>query len=445
MCSDDVMLKVEHVSKCFEMYEKPLHRLYQTLCAGRKKFYREFWALNDISFEVRKGECVGIVGRNGAGKSTLLQIITGTLQPSGGTVSAKGRIAALLELGSGFNPEFTGRENVYMNAAILGLSPAEIKEKYQEIVDFADIGDFIEQPVKTYSSGMMVRLAFAVSAYVDADILIIDEALAVGDVAFQAKCALRIRKLLEKQCTILFVSHDSLAVKSYCDRCIYLEDKRIRRIGPAAAVVDEYLADVKERTIAEQRQMLSAGMNANEFVKPELEEGERRSSDHAYLDDPDFDKRVRDFRSGTGDARVRSVRIFDSDNQERYVFKFDEEVKIQIDFEFVRDCRLGVNYHIKDNKGIVILGTGVERELDGTISGKAGEKYSVVFTTRLPMEWGDYNILVVLYTRISERPPSLYHDWVENSAIFKMETDPDLLIYNKVYIKNSCRVIGASE
>ena len=175
--SSDVVLSVKNVSKCFEMYEKPVHRLYQTLCAGRYRFYKEFWALKGISFDVRRGECVGIIGKNGAGKSTLLQIITGTLTQTSGEVHVAGRVAALLELGSGFNPEFTGRENVYLNASILGLSHEETSSRFQSILDFADIGDFIDQPVKTYSSGMMVRLAFAVQILTDPDVLIVDEAL----------------------------------------------------------------------------------------------------------------------------------------------------------------------------------------------------------------------------------------------------------------------------
>ena len=203
---DDIVLSVKDVSKCFEMYEKPVHRLYQTLCAGKKKFYKEFWALRDISFDVHRGECVGIIGRNGAGKSTLLQIITGTLAPTGGSVSLKGRVAALLELGSGFNPEFTGRENVYLNGSILGLTHEEIDARYQDIIAFADIGDFISQPVKTYSSGMMVRLAFAVNAFVDPDVLIVDEALAVGDVAFQVKCYQKMRSIIaNKEKSIILV------------------------------------------------------------------------------------------------------------------------------------------------------------------------------------------------------------------------------------------------
>ena len=187
-CSDNVAICIDGVSKYFEIYEKPAHRLLQMIFRGHRQYYRPFWALHDISFEVKRGECVGIIGRNGAGKSTLLQIITGTLTPSAGKVHIKGRVAALLELGSGFNPEFTGRENVYLNASILGLTNKEIDARYDDIVAFADIGEFIDQPIKSYSSGMVVRLAFAVVAHVDADVLIVDEALSVGDAFFTQKC-----------------------------------------------------------------------------------------------------------------------------------------------------------------------------------------------------------------------------------------------------------------
>jgi len=241
MSSDEIVLKVRNISKCFEMYDKPVHRLYQTLCAGRKKFYREFWALRGIDFEVRRGECVGIIGKNGAGKSTLLQIITGTLQPTTGTVETKGRVAALLELGSGFNPEFTGRENVYLNASILGLSTAEIDAKYQEIVDFADIGEFIDQPVKTYSSGMMVRLAFAVQVMIEPDILIVDEALAVGDACFQRKCYAYLDKLKRQGTSLLLVTHDTETIKQRCERVLFLKDRCGHWYSDARAGVMDYM------------------------------------------------------------------------------------------------------------------------------------------------------------------------------------------------------------
>jgi lipopolysaccharide transport system ATP-binding protein len=205
-----------------------------------KQYYREFSALNNVSFEVRKGETVGIIGRNGSGKSTLLQIICGTLTPTGGTVETRGRIAALLELGSGFNPEFTGRENVYLNAAVLGLSPTEIDERYDKIAGFADIGQFIEHPIKTYSSGMAVRLAFAVAISVDPQILVVDEALAVGDAAFQRKCIRRIQELTDSGVTRLFVSHDSETVKKLCDRALFIKEGRAAHFGVAKQVCDEY-------------------------------------------------------------------------------------------------------------------------------------------------------------------------------------------------------------
>lgn len=239
--SSDVVLSVCNVSKCFEMYEKPVHRLYQTLCAGKKKFYKEFWALKGISFDVHRGECVGIIGKNGAGKSTLLQVVTGTLAPTTGAVELRGRVAALLELGSGFNPEFTGRENVYLNGTILGLSREEIDKRFQEILDFADIGEFIDQPVKTYSSGMMVRLAFAVQVMVDPDVLIVDEALAVGDAAFQRKCYARMDALQAHGVTIILVTHDTETVKRRCNRAIFLRQGMVAFDGPAVDGVTEYM------------------------------------------------------------------------------------------------------------------------------------------------------------------------------------------------------------
>lgn len=238
--NNDIVLSVRGVSKRFELYDKPSDRLKQMLF-GRlgKQFFREFWALRDVNFDVRRGECVGIIGRNGAGKSTLLQIITGTLAPTKGTVETHGRVAALLELGSGFNPDFTGRENVYLNGSILGLTKAEIDARYDEIVAFADIGEFIDQPVKSYSSGMMVRLAFAVQVMVDPDILIIDEALAVGDVFFQQKCIAHLRNHLSS-CTKFLVSHDLSLLQSFAGRILVFDHGAVSFEGPPIDAIKEY-------------------------------------------------------------------------------------------------------------------------------------------------------------------------------------------------------------
>lgn len=244
----DIAISVQNLSKCYQIYDTPRDRLKQFVLprvqrfVGKepKQYYREFWALKDVSFEIKKGETVGIVGRNGSGKSTLLQLICGTLNPTSGSVQTNGRIAALLELGSGFNPEFTGRENVYMNATVLGLSNEEIDARFDEIVAFADIGDFIDQPVKTYSSGMMVRLAFAVAINVDPEVLIVDEALSVGDELFQRKCFSRIEAIRARGATILFVSHAGGIIVELCDRAVLMDSGEKITVGLPKQIVGRY-------------------------------------------------------------------------------------------------------------------------------------------------------------------------------------------------------------
>jgi lipopolysaccharide transport system ATP-binding protein len=247
--ADDVAIRVQNLSKCYQIYDQPHDRLKQSIYprlqrfVGKplKQYFCEFWALRDVSFEVNKGETVGIIGRNGSGKSTLLQMICGTLNPTSGSIQTHGRIAALLELGSGFNAEFTGRENVYMNAAVLGLSREETDARFEDIIAFAEIGDFIEQPVKMYSSGMMVRLAFAVQAQVSPAILIVDEALAVGDAKFQAKCFDRLRKLKDTGTSILLVTHSSEQIVTHCSRALLLENGKVLESGQPRSVVNRYM------------------------------------------------------------------------------------------------------------------------------------------------------------------------------------------------------------
>src|SRR5262245_29261770 len=235
------VLAVRHVGKHYRIYGRPLDRLKQMLFR-RRRYYHEFPALLDVDFELARGEALGVLGHNGAGKSTLLQIVAGTLQPTCGEVVRNGRVAALLELGAGFNPEFTGRENVHLSGAVLGLSAREVASRFDEIVAFADIGAFLDQPVKLYSSGMFLRLAFAVATSVDPDLLVVDEALAVGDLKFQQRCITRIRQMREAGTSILFVSHDLESVKRICDRALLLERGAVLRQGPAYEVCDWYLA-----------------------------------------------------------------------------------------------------------------------------------------------------------------------------------------------------------
>lgn len=238
--SSNLAIHAQQLDKVFQLYSRPMDRLKQVFARNGHRYYKEFGALRDVSFELQKGEVLGLVGRNGAGKSTLLQLICGTLSPTTGSVTVQGRIAALLELGAGFNPEFTGRENIYLNASILGLSKAEIDERYDAIVDFSGISDFIHQPVKTYSSGMYVRLAFSIATSVDPDILVIDEALSVGDGAFARKSFDRIMSLKEKGATILFCSHSMYQIEALCTRALWLEKGRVQQLGSPAAVVAKY-------------------------------------------------------------------------------------------------------------------------------------------------------------------------------------------------------------
>lgn len=279
---NDIAIRVSNLSKCYQIYDAPRDRLKQFVVPRLQRmtgqastqYFREFWALKDVSFEIKKGETVGIIGRNGSGKSTLLQMICGTLHPTCGSIQTNGRIAALLELGSGFNPEFTGRENVFLNAAVLGLSQDETESRYDEIVAFADIGDFLDQPVKTYSSGMAVRLAFAVAINVDPQILVVDEALSVGDELFQRKCFSRIEAIKKNGTTILFVSHAGSTIVELCDHAILMDAGEKLAMGSPKTIVGNYqkllYAPIeKRREIRQSIQTSSAGVSLQEStIKP---------------------------------------------------------------------------------------------------------------------------------------------------------------------------------
>ena len=251
-------VEFDSVSKSYAIYDKPGDRLRELLSAGRRRFHRDFWALRDLSFSIRRGEVFCIVGENGSGKSTALQIIAGIMQPTSGIASSGGRVSALLELGAGFNPEFSGRDNVYLNASILGLSKGEIDRRYRQIEEFAEIGDFIHQPVKTYSSGMVVRLAFAVAINVDPEILLVDEALAVGDTWFRHRCMRKVHELRARGITIVFVSHAAADVKAIGDRVLWLEHGRAMGIGEADTVLSAYLAAMAEKEGKAELQMSPA-------------------------------------------------------------------------------------------------------------------------------------------------------------------------------------------
>lgn len=271
------------LSKCYQLYNHPRDRLKQFLWRGRRTFFRELWALQNVDLTVTHGEVVGVVGQNGSGKSTLLQLICGTLTPTSGSLHVNGRIAALLELGAGFNPEFTGRENIYMSAAILGLSSAEIEDRLEHIIEFSGIRDFIDQPVKTYSSGMFVRLAFSVSINVDPEILVIDEALSVGDGAFSRKSFDRIMQLRDAGKTILFCSHSMFQVEALCSRVIWLDHGRMIADGDAAKVVADYQIFLDKSALARNGETASAAPSSTQTPQPA--ESSPFAAGHAHLED----------------------------------------------------------------------------------------------------------------------------------------------------------------
>lgn len=403
--TDDMAIRVHSLSKCYKIYNRPHDRIKQWLYPpfhrfiggnSHKQYYREFWALRDVSFEVKKGETVGIVGLNGSGKSTLLQLVCGILSPTSGTVESQGRIAALLELGSGFNPEFTGRENVYLNGTVLGLSTEEIDAKFEDIVSFADIGEFINQPVKQYSSGMYVRLAFAVMANVDADILVIDEALAVGDMVFSQKCMRFLRKF-KNTGTVFFVSHNSGAVVSLCDRALWLDRGEVQAIGPAKHVAERYLAKryqstVKVKSLSKEDSSVDQANTQKMLEDPtglSFRDMRMRFINHSNLRNDirvfDFSPDTRGF--GNDGASITSVHLTDMDGQQLSWIVGGEFVRLVVAAKILVPCKnIIMGFNVKDKLGQVLFGqnTYIDNYLK-PVEGKIDEVFEAVFTFRMPI------------------------------------------------------------
>ena len=344
-----IAISVKNLSKSYKMYPSPTERMKELLHPFGKKYHRDFWALRDISFELEQGGSFGIIGRNGSGKSTLLQVICGILQPTEGGVSVDGRISALLELGAGFNKEFTGRENVFFQGAIMGITKEEMEERFDDIANFADIGHFIEQPAKTYSSGMYVRLAFAVAINVDPDILIVDEALAVGDAMFQRRCYKKIDDLKEKGVTLLFVSHASQTVITLCDRALLLNKGKAVDIGKSKEVVNTYtqlLADEEEEYLKKLK-----GVRKEIKVISQVEKDDR-------LETPgDSKKGVKEFRVGSGDAEIVEVKILNGSGESVTILEKGEDYTIRFVGVFKKDTEKShAGMAITTLTGIILTG-----------------------------------------------------------------------------------------
>lgn len=442
MCSE-IAIKVECLSKCYNIYAKPndrlkqmiMPRLQQLVALPAKMYYSEFWALKDVSFDVKKGETVGIIGRNGSGKSTLLQMICGTLTPTSGYVQTNGRIAALLELGSGFNPEFTGRENVYLNGAILGLSKEEIDTRYNDIVAFADIGDFIEQPIKTYSSGMVVRLAFSVNIMSGPEIMVVDEALAVGDMMFQAKCMTALKRLQDKGATVLFVSHDISSIKSLCSQAVYLEKGTLKNFGKAATIADEYIRTVREEMNTQKGQ---ASKPSSEGALSKIFNSLPQSdSPEVFKISSEFEQRVNLFRYGLGGARIKYAELVDMEDQPIISAEFNQQVKIKIYLDAQDEIDISVNYYIQDDKKNLILGAGLRLVGETLLHCAPNSQYIITYTTLLPLQEGNYSIELQLTKPVVLDQTVEYVDVIDNGILFQMQRRNPSRLWSKVYVENS--------
>jgi len=469
--SSDPIIDVRHVSKHYPIYARPSDRLLQMLARGRRRYYREFRALDDVSFAVERGQTLGVIGRNGAGKSTLLQIVCGTLAPTSGTVQVNGRIAALLELGTGFNPEFSGRDNLAINAAILGLSPAQIAERTDDILAFADIGEFIDQPVKTYSSGMYVRLAFSVAIHVSPDILIIDEALAVGDAFFQTKCMQRMKRMLDDGVTMLFISHDIAAVKALCRQVLWLERGSVRAHGATAEVAALYTQDwvaqanrqaqgsgsAEAQAVAQAARVLASGDEGGgegggeEGVRKEgadreaarrgvdagpgapcAAEGHAAAGSAARAGGPGdaaafVDAVPADHPGRSGDGRARIVAAGWSTVQgpaQHVPVAWGETLSIDVDVRVLAPCaRLVVSYHVKDRHQQHLLGGHSADAADVyTRAWQPGERLRLRFSLPVRLHEGAYSLtlLVASIGDLQRYTDAVFLDWVDDVTVMQV-------------------------
>lgn len=429
----EVAIAVSNLTKTYKLYENNKIRIIDGLFPGKKKRYQEFNALDDVSFQIEKGEIVGIIGKNGSGKSTLLKIITGVLSPTVGNVKVNGRISALLELGAGFNPEYTGIENIYLNGTLNGITREEMSKKVDDIAAFAEIGDFINQPVKNYSSGMFVRLAFAVAVHSDPDILIVDEALAVGDAAFQAKCMARMNQIMKSGATVLFVTHDMNTVKRLCQRCIYLENGKKIMEGAAEELADIYLRRIRASMNEEHLKLMDASV-AIERVEENTEKSVESYVNEAFLE------RTKLFTEGTGAVEFIDCRLLNDAGEEVVSFAFNERMHIKTVIRINETGQLGVAYHIRDDKNMELLGSSTYRENGKLLDAKIGEMYEIEFITPLPIIEGNYNITLLVSRPVIENRTALFLGMIENAAVFTVEENMEKKLWDKVYLKNTVNI-----
>jgi len=419
----DSIIAFRQVSKSYPIYNTPSARLKELLTLNQKSYHEDFWALRDVSFSIHRGETFCIVGENGSGKSTLLQIVAGILQPSSGIVNVQGRVAALLELGSGFNPEFTGRDNVYLNAAILGLSKREIDRKFPLIADFAEIGEFMDHPVKTYSSGMAIRLAFSVAIHVEPDVLLVDEALSVGDIYFRQRCLRKVHEMRQNGVTILFVSHAAGEVKAIGDRVLWLENGAVKLLGEPEAVVTQYLAAMIEKDSAylTARHTEIGTVSHARVMAPEIVD---------VL--PNIDHRFGDRR-----AEVMGIAVLDPAGQPLALLEPDSNIIVRISVQAHEDILLPVvGFMMRNHMGLDFAGTNTAREETDLPPMAAGDVYTVDFHLQIPHI---YPSVFSFSPAIADGTLRSYRmcDWVDNAIAVQMAPG-EAEVYGHMHLP--CRV-----
>lgn len=432
--SNDVVIRVENLSKYYKLYDKPVDRLKESLNPWGKKYHHEFHALSNISFEIKRGETVGIIGKNGSGKSTLLKIITGIITPSAGAVHVSGKIAALLELGAGFNPEFTGIENIFMSGTIMGYTRSEIEAKVDDILAFADIGDFIQQPVKIYSSGMFARLAFAVNANVNPEILIVDEALAVGDMFFQAKCVDRMKQMMDEGVTILFVSHDTAAIKNLCQRGLFLNHGELHLDSSADVVVEEYYKTKvqSEQTVIKSISNPTSGSFSS--IMPQYD---------CFGDNRLFCERAQYQRVQNGKAEFYNAQLLDEMGNEVYEVEYGQNVILRMAIIIHSDINeMGHGYHIRSSTGIDVVYGDSLLDNKTMYNLKKDEKYIIDWSFQVRLMHGNYNIVCGISIPV-DVTTSLVEvcDRIPCAVQFSVYTRRDRQLYGYVHWNNKVDIL----
>jgi ABC-type polysaccharide/polyol phosphate transport system, ATPase component len=414
----NLAISVQDVTKIYRLYDKPIDRLLEAMSITKKTYHKKFFALDKISFEIEKGTTVGIIGTNGSGKSTILKIITGVLNPSSGSVEVDGNISALLELGAGFNMDYTGIENIYMNGTMMGFSREEMEKKLPEILEFADIGEFVHQPVKTYSSGMFVRLAFALAINVEPEILIVDEALSVGDVFFQAKCYKKMEEIRQKGTTILMVTHDMGSVIKYCDKVILLNRGSFVAEGKAGEIVDLY------------KKILANRFEIEEEVEEDKLPVEAKVANTGKLMKESLSINPNLTEYGDGRAKIYDLGLIDSKGEISNLLIKGEEFTIKERIRFFADIKQPIfTYTIKDKKGTELSGTNTMFELTDIEEVHAGDSYDVEFRQKMNLQGGEY-LISMSCTGFENGQHVVYHRLYDVASITVISNKNTVGIYD---------------